>query len=118
MTWVERWPATLYRQTVDGDAVTVDIDHPVEAYQLRPDLLAACVAWAGGEIVDEPGSDERIVRIPAGGPAAALGDFAVRDGDSVLVEPAAGFWQRFIAPADIDDEAPDGAEADPEQDGT
>lgn len=71
----------------------------VEAFQLRPDLVDAFLAWTGGTRLMLNGGP--VVLLPGDAPAdtrlVGLGDFAVRDGDQLRAEPALGFAQRYTA---------------------
>lgn len=88
------WPAHFHPVNDDGEP---DATRTVEVNQLRPDRVADFLAWSDGtELLLNGGP---VVLLPGTRPAAqrlvGLGDFAVRDGDTVRAEPADGFYQRF-----------------------
>lgn len=62
----------------------------VEAFQLRPGDQQRLLDW-----VDRPGAVQADGAVIVVGKRVALGDYLVRDGDELRVEPAAGFAQRY-----------------------
>ena len=86
--FVDTWPHPFHRVT-DGQTV--------EVFQLRPDLIAQCQAWAGGQVLIEDGAPTILLAgdAPLRDSLVGLGDFAVRDGSDVRAEPADGFYQRY-----------------------
>lgn len=91
--YLDTCPATLRPLDADGRPR----GRTVEVFQLRPDLVAEFVAWSGGQQLLLNGGP--VVLLPGTAPAASrlvgLGDYAVRDGDTLRAEPAAGFAQRY-----------------------
>lgn len=109
-----RWPALLHPLLpVDGsDTLVPDLDRPVEAFQLRPDLVSELVLWAAGHLDISRGTPA--VVLPGGGGRVDLGDYVVRphvpggpagDRTGQRAEPAAGFWQRWHPAGDAADAA-------------
>lgn len=97
---VSSWPHPFHPAEVDATgAVVADEAVTVEVFQHRPDLTDQLVAWSGGELLVVNGGP--VVLLPGSRRAAqrlvGLGDYAVRDGDTVTAEEAAGFYQRFVA---------------------
>lgn len=63
----------------------------VEVFQLRPGDQQRLLDWAG-----RPGSTTPDGAVVVAGQRVALGDYLLRDGDELRVEPAAGFVHRYV----------------------
>jgi hypothetical protein len=101
----DTWPALLHPllPVAGSDALVVDLDRTLEAFQLRADLVSELVLWSAGQLDISRGTPA--VVLPAGGGRVELGDYVVRphggDRAGQRAEPAAGFWQRWRPVADV-----------------
>lgn len=69
----------------------LNTDAEVEVFQLRPTQEYRLAEWIGGKVAFEDG--EIVVAGP--GVTVRMGEYVIRNGDTIAVEPAEGFHTRY-----------------------
>jgi hypothetical protein len=95
----QQWPYDMWPlQPDDNGDLVPDETYIYSAYQLRPDNVDGMLSFTGGFFLIRNGG--QAVSLPFGAGVVTLGNFAVRTPYGWVVEPADGFFARYMPVSD------------------